>query len=388
MSHEANTRPAKTQAEGTIETDRLILRPWSEQDANSLFRYASDRTIERMCGFKEPHRTVRDSLRAIREVLMADESYAITIKGHMPKGEAVGAIALKPGPDADFDMATNEGEIGYWIGRPFWGQGYVPEAAQALIRHAFVDLGYSGIWAGCFEGNEQSERVMEKLGMRHHHDVEHSRKAAESVLGEDRALHVSLLTRAQWEAAEKGDPVEPSYIERQQAEAADLERHVPLVSFVRSGGQTGADRGALDAARSAGVPICGWCPPGGLAEDQAKAPGVMSLYPELEEAPTEGYVGRTALNVRDSHATLVVAPGGLEPKSGTEMTVRFARDYGRPFLVVEGPEDLEEVERWLVRVGKGLTLNVAGPRESKLPGIHDITEDIVAGLLAWDRRRR
>ena len=170
-------------------------------------------------------------------------------------------------------------------------------------------------------------------------------------------------------------------IAAQQAEANGISARLRRIAYIRSGGQTGADRGALDAARAAGVPICGWCPPGGLAEDMPEAPGLLALYPELKEGEAPGYVERTALNVRDSHATLIVAPDGLEPLSGTEMTERFARDYGRPCLVIEGAGDIDSVRAWLSGLGFGITLNVAGPRESKTPGTYKATHEVVRQLL-------
>ena len=170
-------------------------------------------------------------------------------------------------------------------------------------------------------------------------------------------------------------------IAAQQAEANGISACLRRIAYIRSGGQTGADRGALDAARAKGVPICGWCPPGGLAEDMPEPPGVLAAYPELKEGITPGYVERTAWNVRDSHATLIVAPDGLEPLSGTEMTERFARDYGRPCLVITGMDGIDETRAWLAGLGLGLTLNVAGPRESKTPGIYAATFEVVSQLL-------
>jgi RimJ/RimL family protein N-acetyltransferase len=370
--------------EGTLETERLVLRPWREQDAGSLYRFAEDPEIKAVEGLGHASRTVQDSLRAIREVLMADESYAITIKGGYPHDEAVGAIALRHDL-AGIEFGEDEVSIGYWLARPFWGKGYVPEAARELIRHAFEDLRAKAVWAGVFDGNERSERVLKKLGMRRQRDVVQARGELARADEEAKEMHLSRLTREQWEAARSADPTTSSYVAGQQAEAATLLHRLPYVAYVRSGGQTGADRGGLDAAREEGVPICGWCPPGGLAEDLPEPPGVMALYPELKEGSADGYVERTALNVRDAHATLIVSPGGLEPNSGTEMTERFARQMGRPCLVVEGIEDADDAWRWLQRVGRGITLNVAGPRESKLPGIHDLTRDVVAELLRRDR---
>ena len=174
-------------------------------------------------------------------------------------------------------------------------------------------------------------------------------------------------------------------IAAQQAEANGISACMRRIAYIRSGGQTGADRGALDAAREAGVPISGWCPPGGLAEDMPEAPGLLAEYPELKEGKTHGYVERTAWNVRDSHATLIIAPDGLEPLSGTEMTERFARDFGRPCLVIEGVEEIDEVRAWLATIGFELTLNVAGPRESKTPGTYETTKQVVSLILAGDK---
>ena len=136
------------------------------------------------------------------------------------------------------------------------------------------------------------------------------------------------------------------------------------------------------AAREAGVPICGWCPPGGLAEDMPEPPGLLAAYPELKEGPSEGYVERTALNVRDSHATLIVAPAGIEPRSGTEMTVMFAERFGRPVKIIRGMDDIAETRAWIEGLGLGITLNVAGPRESKTPGTYATTKNVVSVLLA------
>ena len=174
-------------------------------------------------------------------------------------------------------------------------------------------------------------------------------------------------------------------IAAQQAEANAISAGLRRIAFIRSGGQTGADRGALDAAREAGVPICGWCPPGGLAEDMPEAPGLLAEYPELKEGEAPGYVERTAWNVRDSQATLIVAPDGLEPCSGTEMTERFARDYGRPCLVISGVAEIEVARAWLAKLGFGITLNVAGPRESKTSGTYEATRQVVSMLLSDDK---
>ena len=173
-----------------------------------------------------------------------------------------------------------------------------------------------------------------------------------------------------------------SLIAAQQKEATGICVGKRRIAYIRSGAQTGADRGALDAARACGVPICGWCPPGGLAEDMQRAPGVCALYPELVMGKSEGYVERTAWNVRDSHATLIVAPEGLEPYSGTEMTARFAAEFKRPCLDISGMGEIDRARAWLKGLGHELTLNVAGPRESKVPGTYEETYKVICQLLS------
>jgi hypothetical protein len=132
---------------------------------------------------------------------------------------------------------------------------------------------------------------------------------------------------------------------------------------VVSGGQTGVDRAALDAARAAGLPCGGWCPRGRLAEDGPIEPG----YP-LIETPGADYAQRTEWNVRDSDGTLVLARG--QAIGGTALTIALARRHGKPLLVVDLSRDPspEEAARWIEDRGVRV-LNVAGPRESQRPGI-------------------
>ncbi len=363
----------------SIETKRLVLRPWREADAEALYRCAQDPAVGPRAGWP-PHQSLAESRQVLHEVLMVPECYAITIKGRMPQDDPVGAIALMK-EDPEIPLGAGEAELGYWIAQEFWNQGYMTEAVQALERHAFLDCGISTLWACAYTENGSSVRVQEKAGLRFSCHKDESR----DLLGRVHGLEVSRITRKEWEQAMAADPTGADYRGAQQAEASKTIAAMPLISRVRSGGQTGADRGGLDAARAVGCPICGWCPPGGLAEDFPEAPGVRALYPELQEGTAPGYVERTAWNVRDAHATLIVSPGGLEPLSGTEMTKIFAERFGRPVLVVEGADieaDADAAYGWLKGLGQlGLTLNVAGPRESKMPGTYQKTKAIVEALL-------
>jgi len=149
-----------------------------------------------------------------------------------------------------------------------------------------------------------------------------------------------------------------------------------------SGGQTGVDRGALEAALALGLAGGGWCPRGRLAEDGPIDP----RYP-LQETPTADYPQRTAWNVRDSDGTLVLTRG--RPSGGTALTMSLAREEGRPLLVLDlaGPIDPEEVERWLADEGIAV-LNVAGPRESQQPGIQEEARDFLVRALGPTTRGR
>ena len=120
-----------------LETSRLLLRPWEETDAESLYRYAKDPAVGPIAGWP-PHTSVENSREVIRSILFAPETYAVVLK---QTGEPVGSIGLMFGDTVhSADIADGEAEIGYWIGVPFWGQGLSPEAVRRLLRHGFEDL--------------------------------------------------------------------------------------------------------------------------------------------------------------------------------------------------------------------------------------------------------
>lgn len=149
----------------------------------------------------------------------------------------------------------------------------------------------------------------------------------------------------------------------------------PRPAKIVSGGQTGVDRAALDAAIALGIPHGGWCPKGRLAED-----GIIPAQYELVETDSPDYAQRTEQNVLDSDATLILCRG--EPTGGTELTRRLAQRHRKPLLVVDlrKPLDRTTVRRWLTTHARS-TLNVAGPRESQSPGIHAEATSLLQSLL-------
>lgn len=133
---------------------------------------------------------------------------------------------------------------------------------------------------------------------------------------------------------------------------------------IHSGGQTGVDRAALDAALALGVPVGGWCPRGRRAED-----GPIATRYVLRETPSTYYVERTRWNVRDADATLVLTRG--TPTGGTATTIKAAHALDKPCYIVDLAEtdDVNPIADWLqaedIRV-----LNVAGPRGSTCPDLY------------------
>jgi len=151
-------------------------------------------------------------------------------------------------------------------------------------------------------------------------------------------------------------------------------RNYPRIARIFSGGQSGADRAALDAAIAHGIPYGGWCPLGGWAEDYPDPPGLLTGYPRLWESESVDPSVRTALNVRDSHATIIIR-GGENSSPGTDLTAKVARELGRPNLITNG--DVEDVYVWLETLGRGLTINVAGPRASEFPDVYLRTRNML-----------
>ena len=165
----------------TRTTERLVLRPWREADAESLYRYACDGEVGPAAGWK-PHESVEESRQIIRTVLSQPDTLA---------------VLLRERPEEATDAPDGEGEpeIGYWIGRPFWGQGLIPEAVRELLRWCFTERGAARVWCGHSPGNDKSRRVIEKCGFTHVCD-------GPPVLwpdGQERATCYYAVSREDWE---------------------------------------------------------------------------------------------------------------------------------------------------------------------------------------------
>ena len=172
-------------------TDRLILRPWRDEDAEDLYAYASDPEVGPPAGWP-PHTSVENSRHIIKNVLSGPQIYAVCLKN----GKAIGSIGLQLNGSTDMTERDDECELGYWIGKPFWGQGLIPEASRELLRYAFEELGMRAVWCGYYDGNEKSRKVQTKLGFVYQHKTE----GLEVVLmNEVRIGHCNLMTKERWQ---------------------------------------------------------------------------------------------------------------------------------------------------------------------------------------------
>lgn len=150
-----------------------------------------------------------------------------------------------------------------------------------------------------------------------------------------------------------------------------------MVDRIISGGQSGVDRAALDAAIASGIPHGGWCPKGRLSET-----GTIPTQYQLNETPSEEYAQRTAWNIRDSDATLIFVPSlPLDVTDGTVLTIEEVKKQNKPYLIINLSKhpSIDDIVDWLQDT-KIKVLNVAGPRESQSPGIYKTTLQLMGTL--------
>ena len=172
-----------------LETERLILRPWFESDAEELYKYASNPRVGPMAGWPV-HTSVENSREIIRTVLSELETYAVVLK---ETGKPIGSVGIMFAKNSNCTITETEAEIGYWIGEPYWGRGLIPEAAEALLKRCFVKLNRTAVWCCYFDGNEKSKRVQEKCGFTYRFSENNV-----EVLGKRLTQHYTRITREEY----------------------------------------------------------------------------------------------------------------------------------------------------------------------------------------------
>lgn len=142
-----------------LETERLRLRPYGEEDIAELVPLIGAREVAAMT-LRIPHPYTEQDARQFIESMKADDEVRLGIRLRAD-GRLIGGVGLR------LNRPHGNAELGYWIGVPFWGKGYATEAAWEIVRHGFQDMGFHRIFASHFKGNVASRRVLTKLGMHH-----------------------------------------------------------------------------------------------------------------------------------------------------------------------------------------------------------------------------
>lgn len=173
----------------TLRTERLTLRPWTPEDAQAMFEYASVDGVGQMAGWV-PHKDADESREIIGNFIEGKKTFCVDISG-----KAVGSIGIefydeKLFPEFD-DRKVRE--IGYVLSREYWGRGLMPEAVREVIRYCFEELGLDILLCGHFDWNRQSDRVQEKCGFRRYRTLDYVTRA-----GKHENAVMEILTREDW----------------------------------------------------------------------------------------------------------------------------------------------------------------------------------------------
>lgn len=143
-----------------MQTDKIILRPWYETDAEALYKYASDPDVGARAGWP-PHKSVEESREVIRTVFNTPTTWAIVLK---ETNEAIGAMGYMP--ECELNLPAREGEplVGYWVGKPYWNKGICTDALRLMLDHIRRETNYTSLISSHYVDNPASGRVMEKCG--------------------------------------------------------------------------------------------------------------------------------------------------------------------------------------------------------------------------------
>ena len=177
----------------TYETERLIFRPWRMSDAEELFPLAADEHVGPPCGWL-PHICLDETKTILERILINDHTFCFIDK---ESGKIIGNIGIDDVHDDEMlerikaeskGAPLMERELGFWVGYPYWNQGYMTEAVRGTIDYCFNVLGLTRLWCGNFSDNPASGHVQEKCGFKY----EYTRKEFSQQLGKE----VEIITRS------------------------------------------------------------------------------------------------------------------------------------------------------------------------------------------------
>lgn len=175
-----------------METNRLLLRPWREEDAEALYKYASDPEVGPRAGWP-PHKSVEESLEIICTLFNSDHMWAIEWK---ETGVPIGCIGYFVHGESNIHIGENDAEVGYWIARPYWNKGICSDALQLLLHYCFHEKGFDTLWSDYFPDNPASGRVMEKSGFRDTGEINY---CSQLQLGSDKPVKIMRLSKKEYE---------------------------------------------------------------------------------------------------------------------------------------------------------------------------------------------
>ena len=173
-----------------LETRRLRLRPFRDDDAADVYDYARDPRVGPIAGW-QPHTSVEESREFIRTVFSAPGVFAMELK---ETGRVIGSVGFVGNHPAGDLPDCPDNEVGYALSPAFWGRGLMPEAVEAVLRYGFTALELQRIWCGHYAGNWRSKRTMEKCGFRY----QVARTEFVRLMGETRQSYFYLLTKESW----------------------------------------------------------------------------------------------------------------------------------------------------------------------------------------------
>ena len=174
-----------------LETERLILRPWEESDAEDLYKYAQSPDVW-PAAWWPPHTSVENSREIISKILSVPETYAMV---HKENNEVIGSIWLTFWNKSKLWLKDTEAELWFWLWVPYWWKSLMPEAAKEILRYAFEDLNLENVWCCYYKWNEKSKRAQEKIWFKYKYTLENVKC---SMLNEIRTDIVQCLTRDEW----------------------------------------------------------------------------------------------------------------------------------------------------------------------------------------------